>query len=124
MSGNQTLPGILKRGLSRHTVPSGKSLGLGGRGSTSMKTAVFARQISSASAVVSTLAPASVPGTAGDEDVGLVRIDFAEDDEDASLDEISWDEFFEKFEEKQLAFLYQDQKANGEPSTFNKLVSR
>jgi hypothetical protein len=68
--------------------------------------------------------PASVPGTAGDEDVGLVRIDFAEDDEDASLDEISWDEFFEKFEEKQLAFLYQDQKANGEPSTFNKLVLR
>jgi hypothetical protein len=68
--------------------------------------------------------PASVPGTAKrDEEVGLLRIGFA-DGEDESLDEISWDEFFDKFEEKQLAFLYQEQKANGEPSTFNKLVSR
>ena len=69
--------------------------------------------------------PASVAGTSkGEEDVGLVRIDFAEDCDDESLEEISWDEFFEKFEQKQLAFLYQEQKANGEPSTFNKLVSR
>jgi hypothetical protein len=69
--------------------------------------------------------PASVPGTGnGDGQVGLLRIDFAEDAEDASLDEISWDEFFEKFEEKQLAFLYQDQKGNGEPSTFNRIVVR
>ena len=69
--------------------------------------------------------PASVPGTAkANEDVGLVRIDFADDGGEKSLDEISWDEFFDKFEEKQLAFLYQEQKANGEPSTFNKLVSR
>jgi hypothetical protein len=69
--------------------------------------------------------PASVPGTGkSDEDVGLLRIDFVEDSQDDSLDEISWDEFFEKFEEQQLAFLYQDQKANGEPSTFNKLVVR
>ena len=69
--------------------------------------------------------PASVPGTSkDDEDVGLLRIDFVENDDDESLDEISWDEFFEKFEEKQLAFLYQEQKANGEPSTFNKFVSR
>jgi hypothetical protein len=52
-----------------------------------------------------------------------VRIDFAEDEDDR-LEEISWDEFFDKFEERQLAFLYQEQKANGEPSTFNKLVLR
>jgi hypothetical protein len=69
--------------------------------------------------------PASVPGTAKhDEDVGLLRIDFVEQSEDDSLEEISWDEFFDRFEEQQLAFLYQDQKANGEPSTFNKLVVR
>lgn len=69
--------------------------------------------------------PASVTGTGdGEREPGLLRIDFAEDGEDERLDEISWDEFFEKFEEKQLAFLYQDQKANGEPSTFNKFVSR
>jgi hypothetical protein len=69
--------------------------------------------------------PASVPGTSkGGKDVGLVRIDFAEDGDDDRLDEISWDEFFDRFEERQLAFLYQEQKANGEPSTFNKLVLR
>jgi hypothetical protein len=69
--------------------------------------------------------PASVAGTSKrDEDVGLVGIDFTEDGEDESLEEISWDEFFEKFEQKQLAFLYQEQKANGEPSTFNKFVVR
>ena len=68
--------------------------------------------------------PASVPGTGNGRDVGLLRIDFAEDEEEAALEAISWDEVFEKFEEKQLAFLYQDLKANGEPSTFNKLIMR
>ena len=69
--------------------------------------------------------PASVPGTSkGGKEVGLVRIDFAEDGDDDRLEEISWDEFFDRFEERQLAFLYQEQKANGEPSTFNKLVLR
>jgi len=69
--------------------------------------------------------PAGVPGTSkGGKDVGLVRIDFAEDGDDDRLEEISWDEFFDRFEERQLAFLYQEQKANGEPSTFNKLVLR
>jgi hemerythrin HHE cation binding domain-containing protein/Rho termination factor-like protein len=37
-----------------------------------------------------------------------------------SLQQISWDEFFEKFEESQLAFLYQDEK----DSRFSKLVKR
>ena len=32
--------------------------------------------------------------------------------------------FFEKFEDSQLAFLYQDQVQSGRPSRFNKLVSR
>jgi hypothetical protein len=69
--------------------------------------------------------PASVAGTSKvGQDAGLLGIDFAEEGEDESLEEISWDEFFEKFEQKQLAFLYQDQKANGEPSTFNKFVLR
>jgi hypothetical protein len=69
--------------------------------------------------------PAAVPGTSREgEDVGLLRIDFAEDGDDEGLEAISWDEFFDKFEEKQLAFLYQEQKANGEPSTFNRLIVR
>ncbi|HET8699752.1 MAG TPA: hypothetical protein VFO94_19870 [Gammaproteobacteria bacterium] len=66
--------------------------------------------------------PASVSGTGKAGDAGLLRIDFAEPND--SLEEISWDEFFDKFEEKKLAFLYQDKTADGERSTFNKLVSR
>jgi hypothetical protein len=68
--------------------------------------------------------PARVAGTGEGDDAGLLRIDFTEENDDDSLEEVSWDEFFEKFEEKKLAFLYQDRKADGEPSTFNKLVRR
>jgi hypothetical protein len=66
--------------------------------------------------------PARVAGTGDSDDAGLLRIDFEEDDE--SLEAVSWDEFFEKFEDKKLAFVYQDRKADGEPSTFGKLVRR
>ena len=65
--------------------------------------------------------PAGVKGTGGGEDPGVLRIDFPGG---AELEEISWDEFFEKFEENKLAFLYQDEKASGEQSTFFKFVSR
>jgi hypothetical protein len=69
--------------------------------------------------------PARVPGTGDRGDVGLLRIDFPENnDEEDDLEEISWDEFFEKFDEKRLAFVYQERTAGGEPSRFNKFVSR
>ncbi len=66
--------------------------------------------------------PATVKGT-GDGDVGLLRIDFEDGEPDTRLEPISWDDFFEKFEEKHLAFLYQESK-EGKKSRFNKLVSR
>jgi hypothetical protein len=67
--------------------------------------------------------PATVTGTeSGDEDAGILRIDFQ--DPDDRLEEISWDDWFEKFEEAKLAFLYQDEKKDGETSTFFKLVKR
>jgi len=71
--------------------------------------------------------PARVQGTGDTDDAGLLRIDFPEKEsaeEDDSLEEISWDEFFDKFDEKRLAFVYQDRTATGEPSRFNKFVSR
>ena len=40
------------------------------------------------------------------------------------MEPISWDDFFEKFDEAKLAFIYQDQKSNGEGSTFCKFVDR
>jgi hypothetical protein len=64
--------------------------------------------------------PARVRATGDEEDVGVIRIDFPGYSGEGTLEEISWDEFFEKFEEKQLAFLYQDD----DESRFNKLVSR
>jgi hypothetical protein len=67
--------------------------------------------------------PATVKGTeAGGEDAGVLRIDFQEPEE--SLQEISWEEFFRKFDEAQLAFLYQDETKEGAESRFFKLVRR
>jgi len=66
--------------------------------------------------------PARVEGTGSDGDPGVLRIDFAGDDD--ALEEVSWDEWLEAFEENGLAFLYQEQTADGEASRFNKLVSR
>lgn len=69
--------------------------------------------------------PARVKGTEdkGGEG-GLLRIDFPVGSGEDRLEEISWEEFFEEFEESKLAFLHQDKTKDGEQSRFNKLVSR
>jgi hypothetical protein len=41
---------------------------------------------------------------------------------DENLRPISWDEFFEKFDENNLELLYQEATAEGAPSNFNKLI--
>jgi len=41
-----------------------------------------------------------------------------------ALEEISWEEFFEKFDESHLQFLYQDKTKDGKISRFHKFVSR
>jgi hypothetical protein len=53
---------------------------------------------------------------------GILRIDFGEPDE--KLEEISWEEFFQIFDENKLAFLYQDETSDGGSSRFNKFVNR
>jgi hypothetical protein len=63
-----------------------------------------------------------VKDTGSNGDPGILRIDFQDPDE--RLEEISWDDWFKAFDENELAFLYQDEKQDGEQSTFNKLVSR
>jgi hypothetical protein len=68
--------------------------------------------------------PARVKDTGHGDDPGILRIDFPGDGDDEGLEPISWDEWFEWFDRNGLAFVYQDEKADGEPSTFNKLVSR
>jgi hypothetical protein len=68
--------------------------------------------------------PACVRGTGGEEDVGMIRLDFPGYSGEESLEEISWDQWFEKFDESGLALVYQDATAGGERSNFNKLISR
>ena len=68
--------------------------------------------------------PASVRGTESGDGAGVLRVDFPGGAGEDQLQQISWDEWFEKFEKEGLAFLYQEQKASGEDSTFFKLVSR
>jgi len=53
---------------------------------------------------------------------GILRIDFGKPEE--SLEEISWDEFFEIFDENKLEFLYQDKTQDGKISRFSKFVAR
>ena len=67
--------------------------------------------------------PAHVKSTGQDGAPGLLRIDFPDGKEEA-LEQISWEEFFRKFEEKNLAFLYQEDGAGGGESRFNKLIDR
>ena len=68
--------------------------------------------------------PAHVTRTGGTDDVGMIRLDFPGYSGSESLEEISWDEWFEKFDERNLALLVQDETARGQKSNFNKLVSR
>lgn len=68
--------------------------------------------------------PACVRGTGNKGDIGLLRLDFPGFSGEGKLEEISWDDFFEKFEERELALLVQDKTARGQTSNFNKLVSK
>ncbi len=68
--------------------------------------------------------PASVRGTESGDEAGVLRIDFPGGAGDDQLEAIDWDDWFAKFEESELAFLYQEHKASGEDSTFFKLVRR
>jgi hypothetical protein len=68
--------------------------------------------------------PARVRGTGSDGDPGVLRIDFPGGSGEEELEPIDWDEWFRKFDENNLAFLYQEEKADGGDSTFFKLVKR
>lgn len=69
--------------------------------------------------------PASIKGTAkGGEEAGLLRIDFPTGASNPPLEPISWDDFFDKFDKENLEMIYQEEKADGEESTFCKFVER
>jgi hypothetical protein len=70
--------------------------------------------------------PAAVRSTQSKKATGIIRIEFpdAPNAKDDNLEEIFWEEFFEKFDESNLALLYQEETARGQRSNFNKLVGR
>ena len=68
--------------------------------------------------------PVLVHGKAGsDSPIRIMFSDVPQIDGE-TLEEISWDEWFEAFDEYGLALVYQDETADGEQSRFNKLVAR
>jgi hypothetical protein len=70
--------------------------------------------------------PARVKGTgrAGESGGGLLRIDYPGFSGEDTLEEVSWEQFFDQFEKTGLAFLYQDKLESGETSRFSKLIDR
>lgn len=64
--------------------------------------------------------PACVKGTGSKKDPGVLRIDYPGYSGDDKLEQITWDEFFDAFEDNKLAFLYQDERN----SRFSKLIDR
>jgi hypothetical protein len=53
---------------------------------------------------------------------GILRFDFAEPDD--KLEKISWEEFFQTFDDRELALLHQDKTSDGRVSRFFKFVRR
>jgi len=68
--------------------------------------------------------PATVKGTDANDETGILRIDFPGYSGKDSLEEISWEDFFAKFDESNLEFLYQEKTADGKESRFSKFVSK
>ena len=68
--------------------------------------------------------PARVKGTEKGNSAGVLRIDYPGFTGEDTLEAITWEEFFQAFEENNLAFLYQDETKDGKESRFSKLIER
>jgi hypothetical protein len=68
--------------------------------------------------------PAHVKATGAKNDLGVLRIDFPGFSGEDSLERTDWETWFAAFDQNDLAFLHQDETAEGKQSRFNKLVSR
>jgi Rho termination factor, N-terminal domain len=65
--------------------------------------------------------PATVPGTEHGDHLGVLRLDFGGDN--ADLRQVSWDEWFDTFDARKLNFIYQEERKDGNQSTFFRLES-
>lgn len=69
--------------------------------------------------------PATVRSTPPEEEeAGILRIDFPGYSGEGSLEELDWEAFFDKFDQSDLAFLYQEQTESGGQSRFFKFIRR
>ena len=65
--------------------------------------------------------PATVEGTEHGDHLGVLRFDFGGDN--AKLRHVSWDEWFATFDQRRLNFIYQEERSDGNQSTFFRLES-
>jgi hypothetical protein len=56
--------------------------------------------------------------------VGIIDIDLAHFGEDEYVEPISWEDFFEQFDERNLAFVYEKETLPGEKHWFHKFTKR
>jgi hypothetical protein len=68
--------------------------------------------------------PARVKGTEKGDSAGLLRIDYPGFTGEDTLEPVTWEEFFQAFDENKLAFLYQEETKDGKESRFSKLIDR
>lgn len=66
--------------------------------------------------------PATVPGTRHGSRLGVLRFDFPGYG-GKELEEVSWDDWFQTFDDRQLVFLFQEHLKNGNQSNFFRLES-
>ena len=65
--------------------------------------------------------PATVEGTEHGDHLGVLRFDFGGHSD--RLRHVSWDEWFDTFDARKLNFLYQEERKDGNQSTFFRLES-
>src|SRR5215207_4387033 len=65
--------------------------------------------------------PATVEGTEHGDHLGVLRFDFGGENE--KLRHVSWEEWFETFDARNLNFIYQEERSDGTQSNFFRLES-
>lgn len=68
--------------------------------------------------------PAAVKGTESRDGGYMLQIDFPGYSGEQTLQPLEWDQWFQVFDERQLALVVEDRMPDGTPSNFNKLVRR
>ncbi|WP_428982925.1 hypothetical protein [Phytohabitans maris] len=66
-------------------------------------------------------APATITGTEHDGVAGVLTFDFPLGDSGERLRRISWDDWFRSFDERNLNFMYQEERSDGRQSNFFRL---